>query len=405
MSPNALFTPDLQVAGTLRESAQGIPLQEEFSSGAGDSIRQLMADVLERLNTANTTSQAPPCGDPLRTDDVELRMLAARLIDALGADDPAAKAEACLKLATWADKRDALKTSSWFVAAAAAFKPADASIAVRAGNLSRRQADYAAAQEWLSRAIEVAKATGASDALADAYAALGFVQRKLGNFGIAAESHLAAARIARKNQLVDREARAYHNLAVLSFELDKPHDGVSYGRKALDAYGRDRARILILANDLAWVWMDHDGAYRRALSIFQECLRSIAKPTQRIVVLGNAARAAAGAGDEAAFESMVQELHALLPESPLSENHAQGLLELAKGAALLKYTRTAEDNALRALGAARQRQENALVKEAEDLLTELRGGSPRPVRGAPATSEQADERLTDLVTDLFLTLR
>lgn len=405
MSPNALFTPDLQVAGTLRESAEVIPLKDEFSSGAGDSIRLLMTDVLERLSAANATSPEPLRADRVRTDDLELRMLAARLIDALKANDAPATAEACLKLATWAESHYALKTGSWFVAAAAAFKPADASIAVRAGSLARRQADYAASQEWLSRAIEVASATGASDALADAYAALGFVQRKLGKFEAALESHLRAVRIARKSQLVDREARAYHNLAVLSFELGKPHDGVSFGRKALDAYGRDRARILILANDLAWVWMDHDGAYQRALSIFQECLRSISKPAQRIVILGNAARAAAGAGNEAAFERAARALHALLPESPLGEGHAQGLLELAKGAAILGFARTAEDAAVRAWEAARKRRENALVQEAEELLDELRAGRPHRVLKEPATSETADERLNDLVTDLFLTLR
>ncbi|MBV9109084.1 MAG: tetratricopeptide repeat protein [Gemmatimonadetes bacterium] len=405
MSPNGLFTPDLQVAGRLRASAEILPLHDEFSSTAGDSIRQLMADVLERLSSAHAETAESVRSHAGGTGDIDLRILAAHLLDTLRGNDSTATADACLNIAGWAEKRSALRTASWFVAAAAAFKPADASIAVRAGKLARLQADYDGACDWLTRAIEVARATGASDSLADAYGALGFVQRKLGDFQSAVESHLTAARIALRHQLSDREARAYHNLAVLSFELDRRHDGISYGRKALDAYGRDRERILILANDLAWLWMDHDGAYAHALSIFQESLRSISKPANRIIILGNIARAAAGIRNVAAYRRAASMLEDLVAESPVGEGHAQGLLELAKGAALLGHTERAEETARRALQHALSRKENALLTETESFLANLRSGRPQPNRTRSEHSRSADERLNDLVSDLVLTLR
>lgn len=396
------FALDLELAEQLRSEA-ATATDPDLSGDAAGPLQQLVLETSKRLEAA---APLPASSTIYFIDDVRLRSSAAQLVAAFETHDESEVADACLSIAEWAEACGAVHAMRWFLRAAAAFRPADAAIAVRIGRLARRQADHSSARAWYNRAIHVGSATGAWYQVATAMIGLGLTEWRAGSPEDAEIAFFRAATAARKHGLTEREAAAYHNIAVLCFESGKIHDGVSYARKALDGYGRDRKKILVLANDLAWVWMDVNRAYRSALPIFEETLRAHPPGTERVVFLANAARAAAGLGKT---DTYLHYQNVLLDETEKStavDGHAAALLELAKGALHLGLRREARRSAARALRIAQERNETALISEGEAVLRGLRVRIDSPESAVENTSSPwVEERMDDLVRQLVLTIR
>jgi tetratricopeptide (TPR) repeat protein len=390
-------------AQALLRTARDVHPQDELSAD-GASIRQLMDRVSQCMGATPESVETP---QPLAAADGDLSKRGTELLAALNDGQPADSAESCLRIAEWAEKRNALSTAAFFFEAAAAFDPDNAALVNRTGKLAMRRADYDAARAWYQRGIELGKAGEDWDAVAVGWSGLGAIARRSGEDPQdAAVFHMRSLALARKHGLPVREAEGFHALAVLSVEQQRYHEGITHARNALDIYGRNQPQILILANDLAWLWMDRDRAYSRVLPIFRQCVRSAETPAHRVIMLGNLARAAAGIGDRAEFHQAEADLVAALPESFHLEGHADGLLELAKGAALLGLAELSRRYATEAAEAAVKRREAKLAEEAGEFLKRL--DRPEPLETAspsPSTHTPVEQRMDDLAMELVLAMR
>lgn len=379
---------------------------EELPNDAAVPIRQLMAEIAWQLGASDRRRRR--LRQIIATRDEDLQRLRDELLRALKArKGGAAAAAAFVQVAEWSEKRNALRTAAVFVEAAAAFDPGSAKLANWAGRLAMRRADHEAAEGWFRKGIDLGQRRQDWEAVAIGWSGLGAITRNVGgNLDDAAAHHMRSLAIARRYGLVTEEAEGFHALAVLAFDQHRYHEGVTYARNALDIYGRDRKRIVLLANNLAWLWMDKDHTYRRVLPIFRECVRSDENPAHQVVMLGNLARAAAGAGDWENFDSAEYQMRATLPEAQHSEGHAAGLLELAKGALMLGLHDKARMYARQAHTAARRRREAALQKEAEAFLEriDMQGATPAQTV-ARVASRPEEQRMDDLAMELVLALR
>src|SRR5690606_15954895 len=120
----------------------------------------------------------------------------------------------------------------------------------------------------------------------------------------------------------------------------------------------------------------------------------IERPHERLVVLSNLARAAAGAGRAPLFAETWKQVWAAT--AVVGPGVAQALLNLAHGASLLGQWDRAEEAATRSAHAAAERGEAQIRFEVESLLEAVRHrrtleirmqtppGSPAPLQGADA---------------------
>lgn len=384
-----------------RRAAREARPHDELSEDAG-SIRHLMSMIAKRLESGPRPLRGSDWKRSLAANN-ELKQHERALLRALKNHRGALAASTCSQIARWAEDRNALRSAAYFVEAAAAFDPTDPALTVRAGRLARRRADFERASDWYKKTIELGTAAQNWDAVATGWSGLGRIARDRGETPEdAATYHMRALAIARKHGLALHIGEGFHALAVLAIEQHKYHDGITYARTALDSYGRNQPRIVLLANDLAWLWMDKDHAYRRVLPIFRACARFAETPANQIVMLGNLARAAAGVGDVHLYEDAKTQLKAALPHAQDQEGHAQALLELAKGAAMLERLQEARKYGETAVAAAKTRQERARENEAHEFLSQL---GVRRVTETKTHSKPVQQRIDDLAMELVLAMR
>lgn len=353
---------------------------------ARDEIGTAAASGLSRSFNAITAGFAEPA---VAVDEVdwpgpevepELVVCATLALESARHRDRERCADALRRLADWAERRGAVRTAA--AAIQLAFHVAgDAMLAHRAGSLARRRADYPRAVQWFERAAEVAADTGNHGAAALASAGRGVVARMTGDLPEAMRWHVQALRIARAHGLRPQEAQALHNLCALSFEMHDNRRGLAFAEMALDAYGHQHSRVAALASDLAWIWMTQEGAFGRALPIFEQLAAEMRDPIDRLYVEANLARAAAGAGDAARYDRAASAVRALLPTIPDTEGHAPALVELAHGAITLGRWRDAAAAAEEAIRIATRRGEARVRAEAAAILENARGHQRMRVLG------------------------
>lgn len=374
---------------------------------AAEEIGSDAASLLSKIADALLAGLAEPNGSFAKINwddyevDAEFAVCLTLSLEGARNQEPGRSADALRQLADWAEKRGAVRTAAVGVQLAFALAP-DAMVAHRAGSLARRRAEYDRALEWFERTAEVAAQTFDYPAAALACAGRGVVARMKGHLPQAMRWHLQALRIARAHRLRPQEAQALHNLCALAFEQHDKRLGLEFADMALDAYGHDRSRVAALASDLAWIWMTEEGAFKRALPIFEQLASEIHEPPiDRLYVQANLARAAAGAGDIARFEEASEAVRILLPTISDGEGHASALVELAHGAITLGRWSEAIEAAEAAVSIAQKRAEIRVSDEAASILANAR--SHERVRESAAAT-QPREAVDDAVDRLALEL-
>ncbi len=328
----------------------------------------------------------------------------ARMVGAPGTARPEQVAMACHQIAHWADGQGALGTAIAFAQAAALSTPMDAGAAYAVGRLARRRAEYARAETWFRRAIALARQTGDWTSYCMAFSGLGNLYAQRGNFPAARRFQVRALRASRRHSLRQIQGVALHDLFVLASNAGAASDDAErYARLAYDAYGHDHPRLPALAQDIAWFWMDR-GHFEPALDVFQALLPHMHRFEERLVVLANVARAAAGAGERRLFEETWDEVWDGIDRNDSLENTAQVLVELAHGASTMGEPERAERAAERALHVATQRSESKWRLTAESVLESVRRGRAARARAserAPVrTMEETGAFAADLVRSL-----
>jgi hypothetical protein len=203
---------------------------------------------------------------------------------------------------------------------------------------------------------------------------LGNLHRQRGNLPRATRYHGLSLKAARRHGLpATFVGDALYDLAVMAFEMGAAPLGMAYAREALATYGSGHPRIPRLANDVAWFWMDRCGDFEHAASVFEALLPHACEPAQRLTVLANLARAAAGAGHEARFEHAWVETWVQLRTSAVQESHAAALIQLAQAAGNAGAWERARMAAARALEVATARREGKAIVMAEAVLQAVEG--------------------------------
>lgn len=345
-----------------------------FASGAEERrrVKLLSADVDDAL-------RAP------------LAVVARLLADPAGADRRRVSS-ACLKIADWAEKKEALATALAFTQAAALTGSNDARISYAVGRIARQRAEYPRAETWFRRAILLGRQGGDWESYAMAFGGLGNLYMQRGNLPAAQKALLRSYRAAKRKGLRSVQAMSLHDLFVIAVQRHQVREAEEMAASALRAYGAGHARLPFLAHDVAVFWMDQ-GCYAPALTVLSALQPHFQRPTEQARVLAHIALAAAGLNDMKRYEEAWTAASNLVAGTA-TVGTASVYLSLADAAAMAHQLDRTAAVAKQAIMLADVREEAGLKERAEARLAEAENGQRAPgfdeTQAEPWIMEHAD---------------
>jgi tetratricopeptide (TPR) repeat protein len=399
------------------EAFEGASVLDEMEGPLGALLFQLARDVYVWGSTPPEAREGlfepgaeGDLGALLRAADADLQLETAllALVRMTGAPEGTTDeqvAVACQHVAHWADQNAHLETAIAFAQGAAVVLPAEAALSYAVGRLARRRAEYARAETWYRRAIALGRQSGDWATYSMAYGGLGNLYMQRGKLATARRFHLRALRAARRHSMRGLHGSALHDLAALASEAGQPREAERLARQAFEMYGPEHPRLVILAADMAYFWIE-GGRFRAALTVLQALVHHLQRREERVMAQANLVRAAAGAGERRLFEQTWDEVWDRMSRTQSLENAATVMLELAHGAAMLGEHERAEAAAERAVQVARERGEARVLLTAESVLDKVRrsrGLKARAATADPAEAETAEGAQT-FALDLVRTL-
>jgi tetratricopeptide (TPR) repeat protein len=308
------------------------------------------------------------------TFDTDLRYPLAVIVGELAdseAASPEQLAHACLCVTEWGLGHNAVRTALGFAEAAALCRDDHPRYAWMAGRLLRTHGYRREAEQWIKRSVRVAGNLGDWETQTLGLNSLGNVFAESGNYRQAAQTHSQALRIARKHRLRDREGEVLHDLFVATAHLGDLDLAEKHALGALDIYRSGHSRLLLLAHDVAHLWMKR-GEYDRALPVLIALSDHSCNSRDRILVLASGAWAAGMCGDETHYLHIAGEVLELAEQSAGGQGVPRALYELGLGAWGLERWESAESLLSRAEAAAREGGEADIIVEAEASLAAIR---------------------------------
>jgi tetratricopeptide (TPR) repeat protein len=254
-----------------------------------------------------------------------------RLLAQPGDVDHRRLVHACRAVARWGERRGFPAVQLAFSQAAARLAPDHPQLAYAVGRLARDHGEYARAESWLRRAIRLARTTD-WHTYALAYLSLGTLYQQLGNLPAARAVTLRGYRTSVRRRVRALQGVALHNLFVIATEMLDFGRGQQYALAAYRHYGPEHPRFPMLVHDVGLFWI-LQGCFSRATTVLESVLSRLDLPSDRVLVMANLARAAAGAGNRDVYERSYAESIALLPQAPSPERVAQVWINLARAAA------------------------------------------------------------------------
>jgi tetratricopeptide (TPR) repeat protein len=325
-----------------------------FAAAGGDSLR---AGVL-----------AVQPGEPLLGAFVTFAELRSRPEEVT----PTSLREACEAVRDWAEREERLVTALAFAEGAAMADPDSGFAAYRAGQIARRRAEYPRAQIWFRAAVARAQLVDDWRVVSLGYAGLGRLHMQRGNLPKAEAYMKRHFYAAYHHGHLTLAAEAMHSNMALAIEMEVSRDVIeNWARRASRAYPADHPRLPLFASDIAVYWSDQ-GEFNRSLPVFLATLRREFDPAERLIVLGNAARAAGATGDRELLLRLTNLAEQARTES-YNEREASALLDLARGAAAVREWELAVTAAEDARRLAETRREGRVVLEADALLEAVAG--------------------------------
>lgn len=300
---------------------------------------------------------------------------------------------ACRAIARWGERRGFTAVQLAFVQAAARLVPEHPRLAYSVGRLARDRGEYARAESWLRCAIRLARGTD-WHTYALAYLSLGTLYQQLGNLPAARAVTLRGYRTSVRRRVRALQGTALHNLFTIATEMLDFERAQQYALAASRRYGPAHPRFHLLAHDVGCFWMFH-GYFARAADVFELVLPRHSDPADRVLTLGTLARAAAGAGRKAVYQSAFAEAECLLAlDLSMPERAAQVWLDLTRAAASAGDYARAEAAAECGLQIAGSLRLGQIRMEMEAVVHSVRaartaGESHVPSVPAPGTPDEA----------------
>jgi len=305
---------------------------------------------------------------------------------------------ACRRITAWAEQRGELATALEFAQAAALAAPESASLAHAVGRLARRRAEYDRAESWYTRAAVQGRQSSDWRSYALAFSGMGNLHMQRGNYPAARRAHLRCLHAAERKGLLELVGSAYHDLFLTAVETGAGSEADELALLAFRAYGTRDKRIARLGYDVAYHWA-LQGYFARTLKVAEALVPHMIDDSERVVVLGLIARAAAGVGNRDLFKTAASETRFLAEREGARETAARALLGVVYGAANLGEWELAQDVGTRAVNIARKRSEGRVLLAAEAALDSAQNRHVAPA-GTAATSIVADRLATDFVAAL-----
>jgi tetratricopeptide (TPR) repeat protein len=305
---------------------------------------------------------------------------------------------ACRRIAVWAEQRGELATALEFSQAAALAAPESASLAYAVGRLARRRAEYDRAESWYTRAAVQGRQSADWRSYALAFSGMGNLHMQRGNYPAARRSHLRCLHAAERNGLLELVGSAYHDLFLTAVENGAGSEADELAVLAFRAYGTRDKRIARLGYDVAYHWA-LQGYFARALKVAEALVLHMIDDSERAVVLGLIARAAAGLGLRDLFITAAAETRLLAEREGARETAARALLGVVYGAANLGEWELAQDVGMRAVNIARRRSEGRVLLAAEAALESVQNRYIAPLE-TTARSAAAEFLAEDFVAAL-----
>ena len=290
-------------------------------------------------------------------------------------------ARACLEVSQWGAAGGWLATEYLFALLAARAANRDHEFAFAAGRAARRQGRFEDAKSLFRRAIALSRRTGDEAGYANAFLGWAIMEEKRGDLSAARTKFVRALRAASRGGLPELVAATRHNMIALALaDRDFP-EGQGHIVAAYKLYGADNPQLYRLANDAAGFWSAF-GYFAIALPLFERALPHVVRPDERIAILANISRAAAGLGQRQRFLSAWTEAVSL--DRHGGESMPDIYMELARGAQSLGYNVKAQELAREAVAWATQRGYPAKRAAAERMLGELQEGRGADPAQAPS---------------------
>jgi hypothetical protein len=288
-------------------------------------------------------------------------------------DDRDEIARACLALADWALSRQAQETALAFAGLAALVWPGHPRYAWTYARLLRGRGCMREAEHWFRRSYRIAVWLRDWEAQAKCLDSLGVLSYLTGNYR-RAESRLGRGlALAAKRGLSRVRGEILHDLFALELTRQDFTRAEAYASGALQCYLPGHDRLPALAHDLGCLWMEQ-GHYARALPLLQAVVGHFDEWSQKLQSYAAAARAAGGAGDEAAFAWASPKAWDAAAKIDACRMSGAELVDLGRGAASLGRW----DEAIAAFSRARSLAE---VHGASDVLIRAEAGLAAAVAG------------------------
>lgn len=320
-----------------------------------------------------------------------LAVVARLLADPAGADRRRVSS-ACLKIADWAEKKNALATALAFTQAAALTGSNDARISYAVGRIARQRAEYPRAETWFRRAILLGRQASDWESYALAFVGLGNLYAQRGNLTAAQKSHLRAYRAAKRKGLRNVQGMALHDLFTIALKRNQFREAEELAAAALRAYGPGHARLPFFAHDVAVFWINQ-GCFGPARTVLSALRPHFDKANEQALVLAHIACAAAGMNDLEQYEASWSAASKLIAEAETAEQSAAVYVALADAAAAVDDWERSVAAAKRAVMLADAREEAQVKAQAEARLNAVPEKSAPAAEGAggePWISDHAD---------------
>lgn len=201
-------------------------------------------------------------------------------------------AQAAEQIWGWAERRELRHSALLFAELAARLESEKSERAATAGRLCRPVRQPERGTRWYLRAARLARLAGSDAEFAIAHLGWGNLEAELGRLSKAefhaTKAYRAALRVGRHSLA----ASAYHDLMTIKIHTNDLTAAWLYARDAVAVYKVDHPRFPALAHDIAFLW-GKLGMYSSSLPILLAVLPTMARRSERLVVLANIARAAA----------------------------------------------------------------------------------------------------------------
>jgi len=290
---------------------------------------------------------------------------------------------ACTILSGWAAAIGARKTAALLAEAAALACPTDPQFAWAAGKALAGQNIPWCAEHWFSRASRIAIWNKDWDTHAAALGSLAQLARVDGRFQDAEKLLTTALRVAKRENLREREGKFCVDLLTLAAHSNDVRKAETHARSALQACAPADDALVDLARGIANLWYKH-GRFASALQVYRALLPHVSEATERLQIASACARAAGAVSDEATFHVASRTAWTLLDAGIAETEHPTATFALATGAIDLALW----DDARHALAAALH---GATLAGDEVLVARIRSAQ-QPIGNNQTASRTPDLR-------------